>query len=116
MRRLVNSFVLALLAAIITGVSGYLINQFPELPNKEKNFPWIATAVAGTTLLVGVLAFLQQSPGPDRAGGAVVRGNKIKGNRNEIRTNVPGANVSSNRVDGDDNSVTAEAGDPSDKL
>jgi hypothetical protein len=114
MRRLANTFALSLLTAVVTTISGHLINQLPPVPNKEKNAPWIMATVIGATLTVGILTFLQQSSGQSETGSSEASANKIKGNGNEIQARGPGANVNRNQVEGNDNSITAGSGEPPD--
>lgn len=116
MRRLLNSFVLALLTAVLTAISGHFINQLPEVPDKEKNVPWIVAVVVVATLAVGILAFLQQSPIANRAGGMAIRGNKMIGDGNNIQLGALNVDVSDNLMKGDNNSITAENNDLPDNL
>lgn len=93
-----NPVMLALIAALATSLLGYLINQLPEMPNKQQNTVWIILAVVFVTLVVWVVAVSQnQSSSGART---VVRRNTLKGEGNQMRVSKQDAEVSDNIVQG----------------
>ncbi len=99
-----NPWLLGLVAAIATSLLGYLINQLPEVPNKQQNTPWIIAAAVGITLLVWLVAMLNSQSNSQAPSGArlVVKGNVVKGKGNRFGVQGHDADVSENKVVGED--------------
>lgn len=101
-----NPMILALIAAVATTVLGYLINQLPEMPNKEQNWVWIILAVVLVTVVVFVVAVLQNQS--SSGGRTVVRGNILKGKKNQMRVSQQDVEVRDNTIDGEEQSFSVE--------
>jgi hypothetical protein len=103
-----NSFVLALISAILFTALGYLINQLPELPNKVENRKWIILAVMVLTLLVWGIAMLTNKCSSLENGDnsrIIVRKNWMIGQRNKIEVSRQDTEVSENSLVGKDLNV-----------
>jgi NADH:ubiquinone oxidoreductase subunit 4 (subunit M) len=109
-----NPFLLALISAVSTSCIGYLINQLPEIPNKTQNSKWIFTAVIVITLVVWILAVLQNQFSIKQSNlRTVVRRNWLIGSRNKLAVRARDAEISENQLIGKEQEliIGSELGD-----
>jgi hypothetical protein len=99
-------FLLYLGSGLLAAFVGYLINQLPNLPDSLK--PWVPIAIALLVIIGAIFAIKQSSQGAESSA-TVIRGTKIRGNRNRVQAR--NALLENNTVTGDDNSINTSNSD-----
>jgi hypothetical protein len=102
-----NPLLLALISAVSTSCVGYLINQLPEIPNKAQNGKWIFAAVVVITLVVWIVAILQNRSSSERCNSRTrVRRNWLIGSHNKVAVKTHDVEISDNKLIGKEQELT----------